>query len=457
MVEGYADREPAISAVDGLQGIARRGREGEVTRFLVANDVDELGLPDAAATLFRSIPGHDRFAGAAFLGTLRALEAAGRRRSMLEAARSAPWETLEDEDFAEAAYRVARAALVEGRTADARSWAESVPDGSEFHPYARMLAMQAASAAGRDELALEAARALFGSRGSTVLRERAALSLGELLIDAGRYAEAERLLAWPAIGPFAPAAGRAGGVAISLAAIEDGRLDTADESAAAVEHSLRDLAAEVEASVGTPDARAARTAALRRVWPPRALVRSRRQWAARHAARAAAETGSWFTTLTRVLWHSLPPVALWNLATAPAAARPGDAGTNDAALGRGDRFFFAPDPAVARALAALALAGQGPASEPCEARALRATAAASLLGERPPPDPPELARLASGCARTSSAGLASRARAALDHALEESARRSARRLREQAYRVVRAVAEARVRAGERGAVGAGLR
>jgi hypothetical protein len=305
-----------------------------------------------------------------------------------------------------------------------------------------MVAIEAA--AGRDELALGAAGPLLASRGAALLRERAAVTLGELLIDAGRYDEAERLLAWTSTGAFAPAARRAAGVATSLSAIEGGRLDAADRSAGAVERSLRDLAGEVEASIGTAEARASRAAALRRAWPPRALLRSRRQWAARHAARAAAEARSWMTTLTGVVWHSLPPVALWNLAIAPAAAtsRPPAVG---ASLARADRFFFAPDPAVARALAAVALAEHVPGRDGCQARALRVTAATSLLGERPPPDPAELARLANGCVRPSTTGLASRAAAALDHAIEESAQRIARRLREQAYRVVRAVADARER------------
>src|ERR1041385_7451554 len=140
------------------------GSAAEVARFLVANDLDEMGLDETAAMLFRSLATSASLAPAAFAGLARLRDARGEDQELRLEAKDAPWQRMSAEDRAEAAYHVARACFRDRRYPETRWWADQVPASSPFYPFVRFLLAQAEYAFGENARAIDAAQPIFASR-----------------------------------------------------------------------------------------------------------------------------------------------------------------------------------------------------------------------------------------------------------------------------------------------------
>lgn len=442
----YEERRAADSAVALLrQARSSGGAERAIIEFLLANDLEGLGLLDEALRRFQAASRSAAIAPAAALGAVRVRFEAGEDDALYHEARSLPWDRFVDDDFAEAAYRVAGACFRSGRYPEARSWLSEVPRASPFFPFARYLLAQTEYAIGRYGEAVEAAEPVFALRRDDVverLQERTAVLLGDMFVEIGLYDDAVAIFGWPdRTSPFHRRALRDAAVARALAQAEGGWFDRAAWSTSSVNRALEAIEQEVADSVDDPSKVAARAAELRRAWPSRRLDRARRAWAARRATAAVVAEDGW--TVRRVFdaaWQSLPPVILVRFFQrgsehAPAAAP---------SMAAEDRFFFAPDPAVARVLAAAALVAE-PAQPGCDgaaATALRTRAAAALLGEEAAPTSDDIGRIGAGCGEGTLRGVAERAEAELAAAVSADARRIQRELRRRRYALEEAMARA---------------
>ncbi len=448
LLSGDRRRHPAESVGAILRALPRLSEgEREVARFLLAGRLAELGLRDLAAAELRSLAGSFELAPAAFVALARLRDEAGESEALHAEARFAPWDRIAEGDFDETVFRVARAAFAAGRHAECRSWLQRIRPESDYLPFSFFLTAQSEYALGRVGPALEATEAVFRSPGAPLLHDRASILAGDMLTEIGLYADAVAVLSWPAAGSaFRPRAERDATVARTLAALE-GRDPAADPREA--ERLLDERDSKIAAAVGSPAERAARAEDLRRSWPSASLVRTRRAWTAERAAEALDRIrGFGFGRVLEILWESAPPTILYRLLMDERDA----ASPPQAAVAAETRFFFAPEPSVAKLLAALALFDQPLATGGCSghaARAIRAEAASVALGRTSPPNLATLDRAARACDADGIANLESALADALDRAVAAEARERRREAREQRLRLAEAIAGFRYAASRR--------
>jgi len=445
VLDSYVERPAADSAITMLLALpSLSGAEAEAGRFLVANDLAEMGLDDTAAMLFRSLATSALLAPAAFAGLARLRDARGEDQELRLEAKDAPWQRMNAEDRAEAAYHVARACFRDRRYPETRWWADQVPASSPFYPFVRFLLAQAEYAFGENARAIEAAEPIFSSRLPAnvigALQERTAVMLAEMFTELGLFTHAADLLAWPgANSAFRGRIERDRMVLESLTALGRHSFDEAEAASWRIETSFDAAAGEIEATVASPEGLDARAAELARSWPPRGALSLRRAWAAGHArdALATANRGR----LGRAF------AGVFGTLAAPRIRSVDDGRSSEpAAVSAESRFFFAPSRSVDRALAASALLVE-PSRPGCmgnAARILRERAAASLIAERPEPGASDLALIAAGCSDEAIDGLTGRVQAKLRGAISDEARRQSRALRRQQYTVKEAIAHARL-------------
>src|SRR5207249_4816915 len=116
VLESYVERPAADSAITMLLALpSLSGAEAEAGRLLVANDLDEMGLDETAAMLFRSLATSALLAPAAFAGLARVRDARREDQELRLEAKDAPWQRMNAEDRAETAYHVARACFRDRR------------------------------------------------------------------------------------------------------------------------------------------------------------------------------------------------------------------------------------------------------------------------------------------------------------------------------------------------------
>jgi hypothetical protein len=450
------------SAVAMLRALPRlEGADRDVARFLLATALAELGLATPALALHRALLASSAaLAPAAFVATSRIRTEDEPSDALLRGARTAPWERMDDDDFAEAAYRVARSAFRAKRYVEARLWAREVRSGTPWYPFARYLLAQSEYALGRYGRALEAAEPIFSTRepadAIAPLRDRTAVLLGDMLIEIGLYEHAIGMLSWP--GPESAWRSRARRdllVARGLAELERTRFEEGEALTARAGRALDGIAAEIEGAVASKDAVASRARELRRAWPPRAVFEARRRWAANHALAALDEAhASFFGRMLLAVRESFPPVLLYRL-----ARREPEPSGRVARLDAPTRFFFTPRPEVSRLLTAIALLEEKRTGAGCVANAaaaMRQEIAAFLVMERPEPTFDELLRLGTACSVEPREALPGIARKRLHEALAEDARARRRELKSHRYALDEALARSRLdhRAAARAAEGA---
>ena len=446
LLDRYRERSAADSAVATLNGFSRLTHQDcSIARFLLANDLAELGLADLAATELRALLDFPDLAPAAFVALARLQNETNGAEALVREARRAPWERLGSDDFGEAAFRVARASFSTGRYPEARSWLAQVPKDSSYFPFSRYLLAQTEYALDRYGKAMDAADAIFqvrsgyGSR--RWLEDRTAILVGNMLTELGLYPDAIAVLGWPgADSPFHARAERDERLARSLADAEAGAADPeriVDETLAGNERAI-------EAIATSPERISAQTADLERVWPARALARERRRfaWAAAVEAYERRRGFDWRRPL-QVLWYSFPPVIFARIFRG--SPEPGS--SEDSTVMPDTRFFFTPRGDVTKLLAAVALASEPAHGEGCTdraARQLRLRAAASLAAAAPL-ESEELRAIAAGCGGENSPDVVPAVRGKLETALTAEALRLRREIRNQRALFSEALAEARVR------------
>jgi hypothetical protein len=266
-----------------------------------------------------------------------------------------------------------------------------------------------------------------------------------MLTEVGLYTDAVAVLSWP--GPdsaFRRRAERDATIARTLAELES-RDASADSTAAERLGDEHDRA--VASAVDSPADLAARAEDLRRAWPPAALVRSRRRWAVERAEAAEGRLqGFGVRRVLEIVWQSLPTTILYRLWQDEREPSPRPA----AKVAAETRFFFAPDPAVAKLLTALALFDGRLAGTDCAAlaaRALRDDAAGAAVDRSAPPSLAKLDRIARGCGGERPQAEA-RLETALGGAIAAGALQSRRRSREQGLRLTEAIADLRYAASQ---------
>ncbi len=448
LLSGERRRHPAESVgaiLRALPGLSEGERE--VARFLLADRIAELGLRDLAVAELRSLAGSFELAPAAFVALARLRDEAGESEALHAEARFAPWDRVADEDFDETVFRVARAAFETGRHAECRSWLQRVRPESDYFPFSRFVTAQSEYALGRTGRALEATEDLFRSPRVPLLQDRAAILAGDMLTEIGLYTDAVAVLSWPAAeSAFRPRAERDAAVARTLAALEtrDPAADTRE-----AERLLDERESSIAAAVGSPAKLAARGEDLRRAWPSASLLQARRAWTAARAAEALDRMqGFGLGRVLEVLWESAPTTILYHLLfdERDVASPP------PATVAAETRFFFVPEPSVAKLLAALALFDQPLAKGGCDglaAQALRAEAARAALGRTPAPSLATLDRAARACDADGSVPLETALADALDRAVAAEALRRRRETREQRRRLAEAIAGFRFAASRR--------
>ena len=393
-------------------------------RFLAGVAFAELGLDPAAERELSAVLGDPDVGGAAAVALARVLSRAGRDGDLLALARDTWREDLPAEDRGELAWRAARAAFQNRSFQRTERWIERIPSRSGFAAFGQYLRAQAAFARGRTAEAVSVAEGLVGGNaGDRALRDRAAILLGDLHTESGRYGDAARVLALPGDeSPFAARATRDRLVAEGLARLAAGEFDDAEPVVDRVATYLRRLADEAATSVATPEAVEARVRELRGSWPPRFAVYARREWAADRARRALdagderGGAGGVYGAVVRALGRRSPHRAHgdpWLPPREPVA-----------------RFFYPPRGEIDRSLRALALleepvAYHGDACRLRAATAIRERVARWLLDVAPPPADVDLRVLAGGCGSDSgSAGeLARETRARLAETIRTEAER----------------------------------
>lgn len=449
----FVQSDPADSATTLLGLLSTvSGPERNAALLLLAEDLAEMGLQDSSTSLLLPLSlSPSPFAPAAFVALTRLRLETGEEESLFREAKLAPWDRLNDEDFAESLYRVGRACLRTNRFPEAREWLAQVPSDSAFYPYSRYLLAQAEYALGRYARAVEAAQPIFSSRFPESfiepLRERAAVLLAEMFIEIGLYETADQLLTSASTeGPFRTRAARdrmlARGLARLSAAREGAEAENAHEIVSRASRSLEDIEREIESATGSPDALSTRAEELKRAWPSTKVRSERRRWTARRAADALEEARGWgIRRLFRLVWQAFPPAILYRLASRAIEPAP----PPPASLRAEGRFFFAPNAEVGKVLVAIALLSVPEGERNCAAqaaRALRSRVAAALLGRRSAPTTADLSTLATACGEGGIEGLAAEADEALRSAISAEALRRRRELRARLLAIDEAVAEA---------------
>jgi hypothetical protein len=438
LVEEYGDRRAAQTAAACLRALpSLSGEERPVARFLLGNDLAELGAYDLGTHELLALVDSPDLGASAFVALARVYDESGERAELLSRAQHARWADMRDDDFAETAYRVAGASLREGRAAQARDWAARIPADSPYYASSRLLLLQAQYALGRPGAALDAAEEVFGARTRTAadrwLQDRTAVVAGDLLTEIGQYGSAIDVLDWPSsTSPFHDRAARDRRVAQALLSASVSSTELTDVDELRITHE-----SEIIEAAG---AKRQRSEELRKIWPSQRLTRERRRWAAA-AARAAldAHRGIGWRRPLEVLWKSLPPVAIYEMLHR-AAAKP--TRETEISLDAQARFFFAPRPEVARWLTALAAASQGAAADDCGARAIALRAAAMRAAVEPPATVDELQKIASRCVHVDAHALDSLLEAKLEEAIDADASRRLIESREQAHALSTALADA---------------
>jgi tetratricopeptide (TPR) repeat protein len=444
IVQEYGDRRAAQTAAALLRAMPTFSPADQPTAgFLLGNDFAELGLHELARRQFLALLDSPNLGGAAFVAMARLYDDTQDGGEALRAqAKHARWESMRDEDLAEAAYRVARACMRAGRHSEARDWLARISEDSPYFPPSRVLLLQTEYALGRTGAALDAADAVFRMRARTMterwLQDRTAILTGDMLTEIGLYPYAAGVLEWPSVtSPFHARAERDRLVAHALLT---GAPETTTELAAA-EQSRRRSESEIERAVSSGEDRAARARELERVWPSARLSRERRRWAAGIAGAACDQVRGfdWRRPL-EIVWRSLPPVVVYEmLRRKPTRAVSLDARpvTSEA------RFFFTPRPEIARLLVAVALASEPAPGDDCATRsanALALRAAGSLGAAESPATLDELRGIAAQCERTDSRALRVLLEAKLQDAIAAEASRRVLEIREQRYVLSEAIA-----------------
>jgi tetratricopeptide (TPR) repeat protein len=448
LLDGYRERSAADTAVATLRGLSEFTlNERPIANFLLANDLAELGLSDLAAAEFGALLDHPHLAPAAFLGLARLQTDPSGAATLLREARRAPWGRMDGDDFAEAAFRVARASFVAGRYPEARSWLTQIPESSAYFPFSRYLLAQTEYALDRYGKAIEAADTVFQVRSpggsSRWLQDRTAILVGDMLTEIGLYPDAIGVLDWPeADSPFRGRAELDAGSARSLAEIEAG---ASDREAAAEESVEETLTGQDLAIAAAANQLSARASDLVRTWPPRELGRARRRaaWAAAAKAHERSRGFDWRRPL-EILWYSFPPVILARILGRPPERR----ADVESTVGADTRFFFTPEGEVAKLLTAVALASEAPRGDGCAERAarhLRLRAAGALAGFADPVASEEIRAIATGCGGEDSPDPLPALSEKLRTALAVEASRLRRDVRSRQALFTQAVAEARRR------------
>ena len=439
LFEEYSRRSAAASATVLLRSAGDRSpAERSITAFLLANDLAELGFRDLAGRELHPLLTSPTLGPAAFLSLVRILDEDEQDERLLEEARRASWADLDDEEFAEATFRVARSCMRQRRWAQAREWLKQVPTSSAYHVPSRYLLAQTEYALGRLPQAIEAIDSVFlvPARDPETgwMKDRTAIFAGEMLTEVGLYSDAVSVFAWPAkSSPFRARADREARLAEALAeviAAADGDVD-------------KRLGPPPTAATAEARARAARE--LERAWPSQPLREARRHFAVAAARRAYdREQGVGWRRAVDLVWWSLPPVALYEALGSEHLTAP----SQNARLGAEASAFFTPRPEIANLLTAIALAGEATSGgRDCPPRALAVRAAQTLAATSPPPTRAELTTLA-GSAGSCDGGdtrtLLPSLRAKLDQAIEREAVRREHVLRSQRYLVEETLAAARL-------------
>jgi len=443
-LDGYVERPAADSAIAILRELPTlAGREADAARFLVAIDLEEIGADRTAAILLGSLGSSPAIAPAAFAALARVRDVRGENEALRIEAAKAPWERMTADDRAEAAYHVARACVRDRRYPEVRFWVDKVPRGSLVDPFSRFLLAQAEYAFGDNARAIEAVEPIFSSRRAEdairPLRDRTAVMLGEMFIELGLFGDAAEMLRWPAPdSPFRRRIERDRMMLESLSAVERHSFDDAERWSSRIEQSFAADAAKIEASVASRADLEARGSELAPSWPPQASRFRRRAWAAERARDTlTSQAGGFRRLLVNVRQTLFPP---------PLDSRQDGDAREIATVASDSRFFFAPTPALSRALTASALLAEAP-RRGCAgnaARTLGERAAASLIGEREELTPAEIAAIAASCGEPPIGGLVERAHEKLLRAIAEDAHRRSRALERQQYVVKEAIAHARL-------------
>ena len=440
LVEEYGDQRAAQTAAACLRALpVMSADEQPIARFLLASDLAELGASDLAARELTALLDSPEIGAPAFVALARVYDETEQSVALLARARQAPWRALDGDDFAEAAYRMARAALREGHPAQARDWAAQIPADSAYHTSARVLRLQAQSALA-PAAAMAVADDMFHVRPRTAadrwLQDRTAIVTGDLLTEMGMYADAVAVLEWPsASSPFHERAEHDRRLALALLSASATSSDYV-----AVEQSRSGREDEIRRAAG---AEQARRAELQTLWPSQRLTAERRRWTAAAAgAGLEAGRGGWHRPLTAV-WYSLPPVMAYEMVRARSHDRERD---TQSPVDAQSRFFFTPRPQVARWLTAVALASEQAAADGCEqrqARAIELRAAGSLGGVERAMTLGELRTIAAGCpdANANVGALRAALEAKLDAAIAAEASRQLAVSREQGFAVSTAIAD----------------
>jgi tetratricopeptide (TPR) repeat protein len=446
LLDEHAERASASRSAVALLRILPEldGRENEAARLLLADDLAEMALVPAAQAEYRRLLDSPASAAAASVALARLYGDAEEPELLRGLAGVVPWRSLDDRDFAETAFRLGRACHLAGRRAEAREWLAEIPRESDYHPFARYLAAQVAYADGRYAEAVAAASDVLEREGSSdVLRDRAAILLGDMLTEIGQYDKALGFFSrTSAESPYRDRAERDRRIAQELRDALGASRRSIPARMGEVEKDLRSREEEILAAA-RPGAGLEETLEdLKRSWPSRELAAMRRRWTQRRAAEAL--EGGIAGTIGRLLsaaWETLPPVMALGLARSdPDEARPVPE------MSPAARFFFVPTPRTARLLVAAALTAER-REEDCAggaAATLRDRAVRAHLGLAPMPSGEEVAEIAAGCGREETVDLRSAIDERLRAELGSEARAQARLVEAQRHFLDQAVGAAYV-------------
>ena len=424
------------------------GGEQAVARFLVAAALDELGLSNRAKVELEKIREEPALSAAASVALARIHSSLGADAELLELAAGTPWDALRPEDAAEIAYRAAKAAYRQERFGEVESWLERTANSS-FSPFAAYLRAQTAFATGDTPGAIASARPLIERSTSDAvietLRDRAAILLGDLYTELGRYGEAVGALSIPdERSPFAARARRDLLVAEGLQQLTAGEFTGAGPVVDRLHAYLASLISELGASVDSKEAVEERLRELRGSWPSRFATYGRRDWTVARARQALDALG--FEDPSR-------PGGLYQVfLSMPVRLRlRGDRWEKDPWVPdreRTARFFFPPSGDIARWLRAVGLLEDRPVihGTACPVRAatgIRRSVALWLLEATPPPNLDEIAALASGCREGSAhEALLEAARTGLGDAIRGEAHRQQETFRRDRLEIEMAIGRA---------------